>query len=366
MKKINLVHITTSLGVGGAEAVLCDLVQNLDARIFQQSVIYFHHGPHVERLKDSCARLYQVKGLLFRYDPVFWFRLFRLLKRLNPDCIHSLLWSANIAARFMSSLLKVPCVNAFHNEARVQGAFRSYLDRLTAHLVTDFIAVSQTVAESISWVPASSIQVINNGIDAETIYIKGMQYKKSRYELELSDEQFIIGAVGRLVPIKRYELLLESFALINIQFPLTRLIIVGIGPEEYRLKQQALQLGIDQDVLFVQGQPYGYYPLFDCYVSTSACEGISMALLEACSFGLPCVVTDDYGQHPVIHSGFNGIVVSQANKYMVSKAIGSLIEEKETRQSMGTHAHETVLQLFRLEYMVQRYSNVFSQIASKK
>ncbi len=172
MKKINLVHVTTSLGLGGAETVLCEIVQHLDSRKFNQSVIYFHDGPHVERLKALDIPAVQIRGLLFDYDLFFWIRLFRAVKKLKPDCLHSLLWSANFSVRLIGYFFRIPIVNALHNHNQLNGGFRQLLDKITGSLANKYIAVSVQVAASMHWIPAQKIEVISNGIDTESLLIK--------------------------------------------------------------------------------------------------------------------------------------------------------------------------------------------------
>lgn len=363
MKKINLVHVTTSLALGGAETVLCEIVQHLDAKKFDQTVVYFYDGPHLERLKALDIPAIRVKGLFFQYDPVFWIRLIKLLRKLKPDCLHSLLWSANFCVRLIGHFFKIPVVNALHNHSQLNGTLRQLLDKITGSMADKYIAVSSQVACSMDWIPAQKIEVIGNGIDTKTLLIKGMQYKKTRYELELSDEQFIIGSVGRLVPSKRFDLLIESFALINQQFPLTRLMIVGSGPEEVALKKLATRLGVEQDVLFMQGQACGYYPLFDCFIMTSLIEGVSIALLEACSFGIAAIVTQE--NHPIITPDYNGIIVSDIPA-QVAGAVANLIENPMLRRSLGGNAYKTVLELCKVDVMAQHYSAIFSQLVVEK
>lgn len=363
MKKINIVHVITNLGIGGAETLLMEIVQHLDPKIFQQSVIYFYGGPHVEQLKELGIPAIQIRGLFFRYDLIFWVRLARIIKKIKPDGIHSLLWSANFAVRLISAWYKIPCVNGLHNNSKINGRFRQFLDRITGNLAGKYIAVSESVAQSATWIPAQKITVIPNCIDAPTVLIKGMHYKKTRYELELSDEQFLIGAVGRLHPLKRFDLLLESFARVNLQFPLSRLLIVGSGSEEKNLRKLARSLGVEQDFLLISGNPYGYYPLFDCFVLPSSSEGASMALLEACSFGLPCIVTSQEKDH-MITSGHTGIIAN-ATAADVAREIGNLIKNPEKRVFLGNNAYRMVTERFKLPIMIQHYTHIFSQLVDQ-
>jgi len=111
-KKIKLLHITSSLKMGGAESLLCDLIKNMDHEMFEHHVIYFHDGPHSVCLKELGIPIYQIKGLISLYDPLFCTRLYKLVKKIKPDCIHTLLWVANVSGRIIARLLKIPIASA--------------------------------------------------------------------------------------------------------------------------------------------------------------------------------------------------------------------------------------------------------------
>lgn len=367
-KQIKLVHLTSSLKRGGAETILCDLVTHLPQEYFHHTVLYFHEGPNLERLKALNVNAVQIKGLFFQYDLIFFIRLYRMLTQLNPAGIHALLWAANISGRIMGRLLNIPCVSVYHNNVDQDGFFRNWLDRATVLLARRLVAVSPGIVQSIKdrdgVLPATRIDIIPNGVDHIAVQIKGRQYQKGRDEFGLTENHLVIGSVGRFQPVKRYDLLLESFAQINAMLPLTRLMLIGSGPQEQMLKKRAMALRIDHHVIFIIGQQaYGYYPLFDCFVQTSDKEGISMALLEAMSFGCACVVTSLYGEHPVIQSGINGLISEAGNAQALAKNIMTLLHDKRLRGQLAKTAQQTVENSFTLERMVTAYQTLFKELA---
>lgn len=365
-KKIKLLHITSSLKIGGAEAVLCDLIQNMDHALFEHHVIYFHDGPHSVNLKKLGIAMHHVKGALSLYDPLFIARLYRIIKSIKPDCMHSLLWSANIAGRIMARLLGIPIVSAMHNNVDQDGAFRGMLDRMTLSLAHKLIAVSPGVAQSIikrdSWLPAKKIVIIQNGIDIDRLHQNSLKAAKSRNDLGLKREHFIIGSVGRFEPVKRYDLMLESFAIIYAQNSQARLVLVGVGSCQAMLGKLAHQLGIGHVVIFVIGQPaYGYYPLFDCFAMSSDKEGISIALLEAMSFNLPCVVTYSESHHPVLHNGINGIMVPAGNALALAQACQEIEKKPLYAQKIGDAGFKTAHTEFSSKVMICNYEQVIKE-----
>lgn len=366
-----LVHLISSLKIGSAESVLCSIIDHLDPAQFNHHVIYFNDGPYSERLRAKGVTLHQVKGVVSLYDPVFFVRLFRLIKKLHPSCIHALLWAGNVYGRIIGRMLGIPVVSAVHNTADKESTIANILDRFTVVFAQKIVVVSDEAAQTLrarnSWIPAGRIQVIRNGVNADEVLSRGMQFQKSRYDLGLSDEHFVIGSVGRFEPNKRYDLLLESFALVNNNYPLARLVLLGTGVQEEFLRTKAQSLGVEQYVIFVVGEDAQYYySVFDCFVQSSDREGISIALLEAMSFSLPCIVTNVSKHHSVLTSGIDGIVVPAGNMRHLADAIAQIIFDEAKRISLGYNAQQTVRERFTLDTMISAYQDVFTAASSLK
>ena len=236
--KIKIVHIISRFKMNGPEAVVYELIAHLNSQGFKQAVIYFQQGPHVERLQLLGVSTHHVRGFLFRYDPVFWIRLLSIIKQLRPSCLHSCSWSATLAARFAGYILTIPSIASVLKRFDHNGKFCALVDRLTMGLSNVIVAGSPKIAESIvQKTQAQNVKVIVSGVDAHAMKNQGLHYRKTRYELELSDEHIVIGSVGQFYSKMQYTLLLDSFALINTQYPLTRLVLIGTGPEENALEK---------------------------------------------------------------------------------------------------------------------------------
>lgn len=363
--RIKVLHITSSLKIGGAEAVLCDLVKNLDTNRFEHHVIYFHEGPHLATIQKLGVATYHVQGLVSLYDPFFLIRLYRTVKKINPDLVHTLLWAANVSGRLVGTWLKIPVISSFHNNVDQDGSFRAFFDRATLTLAKQLIAVSDGVAQSVQlrdpWLQAPRLEVIPNGIDIVALHDKNRLEAISRSELGLQVDDFIIGSVGRFVPVKRYDLLINAFMQIYAQNPRVKLVLVGSGPLEDALKKQAQAREVSHAVLFIVGQPaYRYYSMFDCFVQSSDKEGISIALLEAMSFGLPSVVTNENYAHSVIKHMADGIVVPAGDKDALAHAIIKIMDKAALQAQLSYAARRKVAESFSINRMIEQYTKIFN------
>jgi len=365
-KKLTVVHVTSSLAMGGAETVLYNLIDKLGSDEFEHHVIYFHGGYYVQKLQLLDVQLYQIKGAFSLYDPIFFVRLLRCIKKIQPNLINSLLWAANVSSRIAGTLLRIPVISTFHNNVEQDGMTRRFFDRLTLPLATKLVAVSDGVARSVlssdRWTPAHKMQIIHNGVDVQMIHNKKQNNTITRTAIGLTENNFIIGSVGRFHPVKNYDLLLESFALVAQQHAHVRLVLVGQGQQEQQLREQAKRLKIEDSVVFVVGKvAYDYYSLFDCFLITSDKEGISIALLEAMSCSLPCITTHTDSKHAVIDSGHNGLIVPAGDKNKIVQSLCRLITNSTLCEKLALSGYETVQKYFSLHLMVDQYRNIFRQ-----
>ena len=363
---MRLTHFISNLERGGAQAVLYDLVRQLEKKGYHQSVIYLHDGPYYQLFKELELPLYQIKGIVTPFDPIALVRLFKLLKQLQPNCLHTVLWAANWMGRIVAKKLTIPSVAALHNNYDQNGWLRNLLDRFVPFSNEAIVAVSEEVKETFIRYQRASCQIIiiHNGIDWQTI---ATNKSISRKSIGLRMNHFIIGSVGRFVPIKRYSLLLHAFALVHRQYPHARLLLIGVGPEEENLRLLAHHLAINAAVIWVIDEPaQNYYPIMDCFILTSQREGISIALLEAMSCAKACVVTCASERHSVLTNMRNGIVAFTDDATIVASSIERLMNEPYLCNALAQSAQQTIRAHFDNNSMIAAYDHVFKHKSPHK
>ncbi len=382
---MHIVHVISSLGYGGAEQLLYDQLKNFNHNKNKHSVIYLRHGHHVEKIESLGIQTFGISGLITRYDPIALSRLYLLIKELDPDVIHSALPLANIFARLVGRMLRVPVINDYHGDCSFHGWFRNTLDRATVRLATSFVAVSYGVAKSLMrHVFAGKKRlgelhmktvVIQNGIDCAQVNADASNSKLTREKIGLHDNDFIIGAVGRLKPIKGFDVLLKSFALFQ-SMNVTRasredqryakLVIIGDGPERQHLEHLAVELNISNDVYFL-----GYvvnartvYHLFDCFAISSKSEGLSIAMLEAMCSSVPVVSTHAESTHDVIVDQKNGMLVPVGDIKALAQCFYTLKTDAKIAQTLAENARATVESKFTIKQMIEQYELLYEEVSS--
>lgn len=360
-KKRTILHFISSLKYGGAECMLADLITELPN--FQHYVVYMHDGPIRTRLEAMGVTCIQLKGLTHFFDPVGWWRLYQYIQRIKPDVLHTALWAANLLGRCIGRLLGIKTISVIHAVRAHQGNLRTAIDAMTFWCSDEVVAVSAGVKQSFEayrFIQRRSMKVIHNGINIERVYEEARGEQLSRSSLGYAQDDFIIGAVGRLVPVKNFELLIQSIAALSKEIPACKLLLIGQGPLEHTLRKLANERGIQDQVHFllnVNARPY--YVLFDCFVQPSWHEGLSMALLEALCFSVPAVVSGRNREHEVIEHHKEGMVVEPGSQEQLMEAIHELYRKPALRKGLGKEAFNKVKRQFGIQKMVEAYDKVF-------
>jgi glycosyltransferase involved in cell wall biosynthesis len=357
---------------------LCTLLDNMRDGALQHHVAYFYAGPCVTTIASLGIPTHLVGGLLNRYDPILYYRLVKLVKHIKPDVIHTSLWSANILGRIIGKHYGIPVVSDLHGNCEHEGWLRNIIDRHTAHLSQRTIAVAATVEnsyrqhiiEKINSIKRrqhahSSLLVIKNGIDAHKLRDQMATRSLARHKLGIAEKAFVVGSVGRLEPIKSYDILIRAFALLCSSKPRRRpltLMLVGGGSHMQTLKNLVQSLGIASNIIFAGEQPnaWRYYSLFDCFALSSQSEGISLALLEALCCGIPVVTTHAYQQHDVITHNIHGYLVPPGDIRSLTRTLEELYNRPEKAIAMGTAARQLIDEKFTIDRVVEQYRDIFN------
>ena len=380
---VKILHFITSLKIGGAETALYNLLEYwTERRENDHAVLYIHGGPYEKRIRALGIPVYQLKGLVSPYDFVAWRRLKKIIARVRPDVIHSALWSANVMSRIVSRSSGIPLVCDLHGDCKHYGAMRNFFTKCSQRFGDSkaIVAVSSAVRKSFIEIIGGeeNVQLIRNGVSVDKIRERGGEQILLRQKLGVSDDDFVIGSVGRLNKIKRYDLLIDALARCvkagkkEAVAPNMVLILVGDGPERDALTSCAKSLSVEQKVIFVgeQENPYPFYKLFDCFALSSQTEGLSIALLEALAFGLPIVTTNEKKEHDVIVDGVNGFVIPVArgdnynhNVNDLSTAFEKLYFDDRIVNSMRDENFYLVAEHFCLDKVACQYEKIYKKFS---
>ncbi|MFJ7180063.1 glycosyltransferase [Streptomyces massasporeus] len=294
-------HIITGLGVGGAEQQLRLLLRHLPLDC--DVVTLTNPGTVAAGLAADGVRVMDL-GMAGNRDLGALPRLVRVIRSGGYQLVHTHLYRACLYGRIAARLAGVRAVVATEHslgdsqmEGRPLNAGVRALYLAGERLGRTTVAVSPTVAERLKrWgVPGPRIEVVPNGIDVARFRFDAARRHDTRRRLGLPDDAYVIGAVGRLAPGKRFGALIRALA----QLPDDHwLLLVGGGPEEDKLRRTARAAGVAGRVLFTgerpcvpDGTPGPDLPSLTCAMdvlaSPSSEEAFGLAIVEALASGLP-------------------------------------------------------------------------------
>ena len=373
----HVVHLLYHFGTGGLENVVVQLINQLPWGEFRHTVIAITDADpafvkRIERTDVDIIGLQKPPGQPYRLFP----RVFRLLRRLKPDVLHS----CNVAAlEFVpvAALAGVPLrIHAEHGwDMGELGAKATHYRRLRQfykHFVHDFIAVSTPLHDYLQndiGIASRRLHLIPNGVDtavfrpATTIDAKPEGFPFTR------GQHWVIGMVGRMVPIKNPLMLVDAFiSLIQSNAPGTqnmRLAMVGDGPLMGDISQRMHSAGL-ADHLWLpggRGDIAAVLRATQCFVLPSLSEGTSCTLQEAMATGLPIVATQVGGNADLLEGGRCGTLVPSGDAAALANAIMRHYAEDQ-RSTQARAAQQSVQQRYGLPVIISRYRHLFMKHTS--
>ena len=354
-----ILFVIDSLRVGGAETLLLDLLDAAKARGDLAHVAYFTPGPlapEVEKRGIATTRLSR-KGLR---DPLALWRIWQLMRRWQPDVVHSHLTKSDLVAQLAARMRRLPRLVTLHNAAPWR---KKRLPARLYHWVVGkpdaLIAVTPLVADHVArygGVPRENIEVIQNGVDLSRFS------PENATPLDLSQfgvpkDAVVIAKVGRLNVQKDHANFLRAAAILARKDPRAHFLVVGDGELMTQSQELAQQLGLGPDRLTFTGnirQMPELLSAIDIFMLASAWEGLPMVLLEAMAMGLPVVSTAVGGVPDLIANGENGMLVPASDPAALAAAGGMLVSDADLRHRIGAAGQDTVRARFSGKAMTDR------------
>jgi len=398
INKKSLVIYTENYVYGGLERTLFDIINNINIKKYEISLLYNRNPDFDMRLDRSVSRPIKRKSLPIHTVVPY---LQRLERRNYPRAIKSvfkaifnglgyLFFICNIfllRKEFSRSRIDVlyiinggylgagSCLAAViagrHQRVpRIALLVLSYpfhrklilperLVDLVISKFADIIVTNSVVARNgmikLRNFPPAKLQVVHTGVsEDQEAKPEAVAAIRKRYSIPSSVK--VVGMVGVFEPYKGHRYLLEAIPLIKKKFSNVRFVLVGDGRTKNELEKFVQSRGLSEDVIFA-----GYYPqdqiidvvgTFDIFVLPSLHEGLPYAILDAMSLGKPIVATKVGGIPEQINNGVSGILVPPRDSEELANAIIYLLTNEEKAKEMGLKAQKKVRDNFTIKSMV--------------
>ncbi len=363
MEKIKVAIVLPYFGPGGAEKMVAQLVAGMDPEAFHVEVFCVYGEPqnnHMEQYLQSkdIAIHYIRKGKGFSSSAVT--RLSRALDAFGPDVVHTHLYACVYAAPW-PVLRHRPMLHTFHtfpeieNKRPVRRILTRWLVRKNIMKPVGISASNQNMIAAYYGLSAERVPVVHNPVDlARFAEVSGT-----------TDDTFRFITVGRFSPEKNQQMMLCAFAAFLQKGHDARLVMLGKGEEETKLKSLAKQLGIADRIDYAGyvNDVERYLKNADVFLLSSHYEAQPLCVLEAMAAGLPVISTDVGGVRDIVTD--NGILIPAGDVDAMTQAMEKLYLDADARLELGAASAKNV-QAYDVSATVAGYCALYCRYAEQK
>jgi glycosyltransferase involved in cell wall biosynthesis len=376
-RPIRILELRTVRGAGGGpEKTILQGAARADPRRFAVTVCYLRNAHDTAfRINVQAAHLrldYHEIHEGFSWDPKIWSTLRRLVRDRHIDVIHSHEYKSDLLALLLAKVdgaIPLATVHGWTGHSQRE-KFYYTVDKRLLKAFPCLIAVSGQIRQTLlaSGVRDERIHTILNGIEPLVFHRDCSREKAIRELLGIRADETVIGAVGRLEPQKRFDILLEAFARIQANRPELRLLIAGEGGERAHLEDYILRLGLERScqLLGYRADVVELHHAFDLFVQSSDYEGTPNAILEAMAMETPVVATEVGGTVELIEPGIHGTLVVPGDAVALATAIKQALGEPATTARHRDAARKRVELEFSFDQRMKAVEAIYEQLVRER
>ena len=371
-----IAHVIHRLDFGGLENGLVNLINRIPQDRYKHAVICMtDYSEFSKRITNPAVTLHALhkpdgKGLRV------YLRLWRLLRQLKPDIVHTRNLSA-LEAGVVAWFAGVPGrVHGEHGRDSydIDGTNKKYLllRRICQPFIQRYIPLSKDLEgwlKALVKIPENKMRQIYNGVDSDRFcaYAHGQRRPLPDQE-QADDKQLIIGTVGRIQEVKDQLTLVKAVADLvaqNKDYRQTiKLVIVGDGPMMEELEELVQEKNI-ADITWLSGARNDIPELLqamDLFILPSKAEGISNTILEAMATGLPIVATAVGGNSELVIDGETGTLIPPEDPVGMVDAIKIYLNDPTLLRRHGCAGQKRVETSFSMNSMINNYLEIYGEL----
>jgi glycosyltransferase involved in cell wall biosynthesis len=283
----------------------------------------------------------------------------RLLEAQRPDIVHTHGYRADLLDAGIARSLGIPTVTTIHGSSRMSWRTAVY-EAIQFRLLRRFqavVAVSRPLVADLrkARVPPDRIRLVPNAWDGRSQPVPCVEARKA---LGLPLDAFVVGWVGRLIPVKGCDVFLRAVS--RLRDPSMHASIIGSGPEQGRLEALVAQHGLADRVHFhgCREGAANLFRAFDVWVLSSRSEGTPMVLFEAMAAGVPVVATDVGGVSDVV-SQAEACLVPPEDPDALAACLRDIHAGRLRTRECVQAASARLTERFGTEQWIERYVEVY-------
>ncbi|HHR6146880.1 TPA: glycosyltransferase family 4 protein [Providencia alcalifaciens] len=372
MKKI--LHIITGLNDGGAEAVLFRLCSS-EKKCQHVVISLTNYGKYGSLLEEIGVPVHCLNMPSSRVNINGLFGLFKLVRNIRPDAVQTWMYHADLIGGVISRIAGVKNIiwGVHHTtldkrQSKKLTILTAKINALLSFLIPRkiiYCAIASRIAQEAIGFKKSIGVIVPNGYNVNEFSPHTVMRDTFRQELQLSQDTFLIGHVGRYDPLKDHKNLIQSIGLLKTDNKKIKIVMVGamINEENDELVNY-INKKSHRSLFHLLGQRSDIPKIMnglDLLVLSSSSEAFPNVLNEAMACGTPCVTTN-VGDAPII-VGDTGWIVPPKDPQSLVCSIAKAIDEKNNNPNNWTKrkydCHQRIVNNFSLEKMTSSYYKVW-------
>ena len=350
---------------GGPQHVLM-VATWLQARRWRPIVAAPRDGALFDRFRESGIETVQLATN--RFDPATLARLFRLVRQRGVRLIHSHGKGAGLYGRLVARAVGVPAVHTLHGlhferygpaGKAAYLALERQLSRWT-RVVVNVSHAQEAEGLALRLFDRRQSRVVVNGVDVARLGTTAAEPGEARAALGVPPSAPVVGCAARFDPIKRLDVLLDAAA--RVADSALRVVLIGRGGEEGRLRRRAASLGLGSRVVF-PGEILDAARLFrgfDVYAATSDKEGMPLAPLEAMALGVPVVASDIPAHRELLGDASPALV--EGTPDAVARGLRRLLADRAARSAVAAEQRTRARSEFDVRQMLTTVEAIYGEV----
>lgn len=369
---IRVLHIMSTVMGGGVERRRLSLAKAFKGSNFQMKLVgTFKSGAIAEQIEENGVEIIEVGDF---NGPFHWQKhrkIQKIIDDFQPHIIHGAVYEGVTMAAINGFIKKVPVVILEEtSDPQNRSAKADFLLRIFSFATDRFIAIAPNVADYLintAKIDSKKVITINNGVEIPR-EVSPEEIKNLRNQYHVKPTDFVIGTVGRL--FDDHKKITDIIAAIKMveNVDNLKLLVVGSGRDEELIKQKAIDLGVQDKVIFTgyQFDTAPFYKLMNVFCIASQREGFGLVAAEAMLHRLPVIATKVGGLQNVVVHDETGILIKPNQPKDIALAINKLYNDPQLLDSFADKGFKRAMDNYTEERYVKEVINLYSELLKSK